>query len=62
MYMYYVSVYIVLFSVNIYTGNKTNEKQQLLFAANGKWERQISVCLLQKETENGRLFSLLSKR
>jgi hypothetical protein len=54
--------------------NGTNGKQQLpficckrktatanfrLFAANGKREWQTSVCLLQTETENGSLFSLV---
>jgi hypothetical protein len=32
-----------------------------LFAANRKWKRQTSVCFLQMETENGSLFSLISK-
>jgi hypothetical protein len=30
-----------------------------LFAPNGKRKRQTSVCLLQKETENGSLFPLV---
>jgi hypothetical protein len=29
------------------------------FAANGKWKQQASVCLLQTETGNGSLFSLV---
>jgi hypothetical protein len=33
-----------------------------LFSANGKRKWQTSVCLLQTETENGRLFSLIGKR
>jgi hypothetical protein len=33
-----------------------------LFAANGKWKRQTSVCLLKMETENGSLLFLASKR
>jgi hypothetical protein len=33
-----------------------------LFAANGKQKRQTSVCLLQTETENGSLFSLVGKK
>jgi hypothetical protein len=32
-----------------------------LFAANGKQKRQTFVCLLQMETENGSLFSLVGK-
>jgi hypothetical protein len=32
-----------------------------LFAANKKWERQTSVCLLQTETGNGSLFSFIVK-
>jgi hypothetical protein len=32
-----------------------------LFAANGKWKRQSFVCLLQMETENESLFSLVGK-
>jgi hypothetical protein len=32
-----------------------------LLAANKKWKRQTSVCLLQTERENRRLFSLASK-
>ncbi len=32
-----------------------------LFAANRKRKRQTSVCLLQTETENGSLFSLVGK-
>ncbi len=31
-----------------------------LFAANGKRKRRTSVCLLQKETVNGSLFSLVA--
>jgi hypothetical protein len=31
-----------------------------LFVANGK--RQTSLCLLQRETENGGLFSLVGRR
>jgi hypothetical protein len=34
----------------------------ILFAAIGKRKRQTSVCLLQMETENGSLFSMVSKR
>jgi hypothetical protein len=30
-------------------------------SANGKWKWQTSVCLLQTETENGSLFSLVGK-
>jgi hypothetical protein len=33
-----------------------------LFAANGKRKWQTSVCLLQTETGNGSLFSLVGKR
>jgi hypothetical protein len=33
-----------------------------LFATKGKWKRQTSLCLLQMETENGSLFSLVGKR
>jgi hypothetical protein len=33
-----------------------------LFAANGQQKQETSVCLLQTETVNGRLFSLVSKR
>jgi hypothetical protein len=29
---------------------------------NGKWKRQTSVCLLQRETENEILFSLIGKQ
>jgi hypothetical protein len=29
---------------------------------NGEWKRQTYVCLLQKEKENGHLFSLVGKR
>jgi hypothetical protein len=32
-----------------------------LFAANGKWKQQTSVCLLQMEKENGSLFPLVDK-
>jgi hypothetical protein len=32
-----------------------------LFAANRKWIRKTSVCLLHTETENGHLFSLAGK-
>jgi hypothetical protein len=28
-----------------------------MFAANGKWKRQSSVCLLQTKTEYGSLFT-----
>jgi hypothetical protein len=34
----------------------------LLFAANGKRNRQTSICLLQTEAEDRSLFSLVSKR
>jgi hypothetical protein len=33
-----------------------------LFAANGKRKQQTSISLLQMETENGSLFSLVCKR
>jgi hypothetical protein len=32
-----------------------------LFAAHGKWKRKTLICLLQTETENGSLFSLVAK-
>jgi hypothetical protein len=45
------------------TENGTNGKHQLLlFCCKGKRKRQTSVSLLQSETENGSLFSLVGKR
>ncbi len=49
--------------VNIFTENETNRKRRFpCVCCNGKWKRQTSVCFLQFETENGNLFSLVSKR
>jgi hypothetical protein len=56
----------VLMSLSLYvsgvpqTKNATNGKLQLrLFSSNREQKRQTSICLLQTETENGSLFSLV---
>ncbi len=44
------------------TDNGTNRQRNFhLFSAIGKQKQQTSLCLLQKETENGLSFSLVSK-
>jgi hypothetical protein len=44
------------------TENGDHGKRQLpFFALNGNWKRKKSICLLQMETENRSLFSLVGK-
>jgi hypothetical protein len=43
-------------------GTKKENAKVRFFATNGKWKGQTSVCLLQRETENEILFSLIGKQ